>query len=257
MDIAEKALITVSPELDAFTAYTLMKKNRVDRLPVVSGGRLQGMITHRDITNILKEKFETLEISHNSLKEKMKNDFLTGVYNRGYMDEELNYYIEAANKTGVTFTLLLIDIDNFKHINDTFGHLCGDMILRGVSKVLVEKSKNVSIVGRYGGDEFMIIVPFSDYNSSAYMAERLRMALEQKSHYYDDREMRITASIGLVEWSQDITNKEEIVRLADNCLYEAKRTGKNRVSVCGQEITGNIADSIQNIGLFNLLTQEK
>ena len=235
-DIARTGLITVEPELDAILAFAIMKMNLINRLPVVSDGQIRGMITYRDITNVLKESFEALAVSHKDLKEKMKVDFLTGVYNKGYMDEELSYYIERSILTGVSFTLLLVDIDNFKKINDTYGHVCGDVILKGAAQTLVEKSRNVSIVGRFGGDEFMIIVPYSDYNSSAYMAERLRMALEERAFSYDGREVRVTASIGLVEWTIGIKNCEEILRLTDNCQYEAKRAGKNRVSVCGLDI---------------------
>ena len=235
-DIARTSLVTVEPELDAILAFAIMKINLINRLPVVSDGRIRGMITYRDITNVLKESFDSLEVSHKNLKEKMKVDFLTGVYNKGYMDEELSYFIERSILTGVSFTLLLIDIDNFKDINDTYGHVCGDMILNGAAQTLVEKSRNVSIVGRFGGDEFIIIVPYSDYNSSAYMAERLRMALEERAFSYEGTEVRVTASIGLIEWTYGIKSGEEMLRLADNCLYEAKRSGKNRVSVCGLDI---------------------
>lgn len=233
IDIARVFLVTVEPGLDALTAYTVMKQNRVNRLPVVSNGRLSGIITHRDITNVLKERVETLEVSHENIRKKMQNDFLTGVYNRGYMEEELEYFMEAAKRTGVAFSLLAIDIDNFKNINDAYGHMCGDMILKGAARIFVERSKNVSIVGRFGGDEFMIIVPYSDYNTSAYTAERLRMSLEEHVFVYEGREIRVTASIGLVEWTRDMKNAQELLRLADNCLYEAKNSGKNRVGVYG------------------------
>jgi diguanylate cyclase (GGDEF)-like protein len=245
-DIACTSLVTVDPELDSSTAYMMMKINLINRMPVVDSGKVIGMITYRDITNTLKDSFEALEVSHKDLKEKMKVDFVTSVFNKGYMDGELSFFTARSNITGISFTLLLIDIDNFKHVNDTYGHICGDIILKGVAQTLVEKSRNVSIVGRFGGDEFMIIVPYSDYNSSLYMAERLRMAVEERVFIYERSEVRVTVSMGLVEWTHGVNSSQEIIRLADNCLYEAKKTGKNKVSMSGIEIMGDSQAREQN-----------
>ena len=232
-DIARKNFISVDPDLDVSSANEIMQINLINRLPVVSGGKLVGMITHREINNILNEQVGMLEISHKDLEEKMKIDFLTGIYNRAYLDKKLIQFTDLAFRTNTAFTLLLIDIDNFKGINDTHGHICGDVILKGAAKLFVEKSRNISIVGRFGGDEFVIIVPYSDYNSSIYMAERLRMSLEETIFNYNGKMISVTASIGLVAWNKSIKNSQDMINNADNCLYAAKRGGKNRVSVCG------------------------
>jgi len=238
-NIMKRDFISVDPGLDVVSANDIMQINLINRLPVVSNNRLVGMITHREINNILREQFEILEISHRDLEEKMKIDFLTGVYNRAYVDKKLIQYIDIADRTNAPFTLILVDIDNFKGINDTYGHICGDMILKSAARLFIEKSRNISIVGRFGGDEFIIIVPYSDTNSSLYMAERLRMSLEETDFNYNGINIRVTASFGLVAWSKGIKSCQEIIKNADNCLYYAKRNGKNRVSVFGGLLSEN------------------
>jgi len=157
-------------------------------------------------------------------------DSLTGLGNRWTFDEELALEWRRAERVGDPLALILADIDDFKAINDTFGHQVGDEVLRAVGRVLSANVRQVDLAARYGGEEFAVIVPETDLEGAVQLAERLRVALEQEQvGLPDGSHVRVTASFGAAV-KGDLPRAEELVAAADETLYEAKRAGKNRVS---------------------------
>ncbi|HRU39692.1 MAG TPA: GGDEF domain-containing protein, partial [Candidatus Goldiibacteriota bacterium] len=177
----------------------------------------------------LQEKAEALEIE-------VKTDPLTGLYNRRAINSQLKHQIELSIRSGQVMAVIMADIDHFKKINDTYGHQCGDEVLKNIAQILKEKTRSINIVGRYGGEEFIIIGPISDHKTAFYAAERLRVEVENTVFKCPDSgsEFRLTISAGVAVWHKKIKTAKEMVRLADEALYAAKKSGRNRVIMAGE-----------------------
>jgi diguanylate cyclase (GGDEF)-like protein len=157
-------------------------------------------------------------------------DSLTGLANRWTFDEELALEWRRAERVGDPLALILLDLDNFKTINDTQGHQAGDEVLRKVGEVLTANVRQVDLAARYGGEEFAVIVPETDLDGALDLAERLRQALESEQiGLQNGAELSVTASFGAAV-KGDLSGGEKLVAAADKALYEAKRAGKNRVA---------------------------
>jgi diguanylate cyclase (GGDEF)-like protein len=157
-------------------------------------------------------------------------DQLTGLANRWTFDEELALEWRRAERVGDPLALVLVDIDNFKTINDTQGHQGGDEVLRKVGEVLTASVRQVDLVARYGGEEFAVIVPETDLDGALDLAERLREALENHEMELENgASLSVTASFGAAV-KGDLAGGEKLVAAADRELYEAKHSGKNRVA---------------------------
>jgi diguanylate cyclase (GGDEF)-like protein len=156
-------------------------------------------------------------------------DSLTGLANRRTLDEELVLEWRRAHRVGDSLAFVLLDLDNFKQVNDTHGHPAGDAVLRMVGQVLLGGIRQVDLAGRYGGEEFALILPETDLTGALKLAERLRVALETTSiELADGKTLQVTASFG-VALKDELRSADELVAAADEALYAAKRTGKNRV----------------------------
>jgi diguanylate cyclase (GGDEF)-like protein len=157
-------------------------------------------------------------------------DSLTGLANRWAFDEELALEWRRAERVRDPLALILLDLDNFKSVNDTHGHQAGDEILRRVGQVLAGSVRHVDLAARYGGEEFGVIVPETDLDGAIELAERLRVALEaEEVMLLDGTRLSVTASFGAAV-KGDLPGGENLVAAADEALYEAKRAGKNRVA---------------------------
>ena len=128
-------------------------------------------------------------------------------------------------------TLLMIDIDNFKKINDTYGHPAGDAILKEVSKCILSSIRDPDLGFRYGGEEFAVILPASDIPAGNVVAERMRALIEHYPFKIDQHVLQVTVSIGVASWPASAESIKELISEADKGLYEAKHAGKNRVMV--------------------------
>jgi diguanylate cyclase (GGDEF)-like protein len=156
-------------------------------------------------------------------------DALTGLANRRSFDDELALEWRRAERVGDSLALLLIDLDNFKSINDGHGHQAGDAVLRRVAAILESGARQVDLAARYGGEEFALLAPETDLVGATKLAERLRADLEAaRVEVPSGSEVSVTASIG-VAVKGGLTRAEQLVASADGALYEAKRNGKNRV----------------------------
>jgi diguanylate cyclase (GGDEF)-like protein len=170
---------------------------------------------------------------HERVKELSVRDTLTGLYNRRVLEEILS--IEENRRTPAPFAILIIDLDDFKVINDTFGHPAGDRVLSVLGKILLENSRKENIVARYGGEEFAVLLTSTGLSVALQVAERLRIKLSEQVFAFSGRKVSMTASIGVAHNEGNTAVMESLLARADQALYQAKRNGKNRV--CFHEST--------------------
>lgn len=164
-------------------------------------------------------------------------DHLTGLFNRAYFDATLKKEINRCRRYGQMASVILMDLDDFKRINDAHGHPTGDAVLKDVGRLLIQRVRDIDIAARYGGEEFGIILPETRRMSAFVVAERIRSEIERffKRKSYDGREARITLSGGVASFPDDADSHEAVVGRADEALYRAKRSGKNRVEIFYRE----------------------
>jgi diguanylate cyclase (GGDEF)-like protein len=162
---------------------------------------------------------------------KAHKDSLTDLWNHGYFQRTLEDRLRIAKQDVATTSIILIDIDNFKSYNDTWGHQKGDDILAKISKIIMDSSRKVDCVCRYGGEEFAVILPDASKKDAMVTAERIRSNIEQYRFMPESgpSDQKITVSLGVASFPGDGSNKDELMRAADSALYEAKRSGKNKV----------------------------
>jgi two-component system cell cycle response regulator len=156
-------------------------------------------------------------------------DPLTGLYNRRYLDAHLRSTVARAKATGKPVCVLVFDIDHFKTVNDTYGHDAGDDVLREFSDRLRRGVRGIDLVSRYGGEEFLLVMPETDGAFAATVAERLRCDVEAVPFETRASTFPVTVSIGLAEWQGPSDSAESLIKRADQALYAAKRAGRNRV----------------------------
>jgi diguanylate cyclase (GGDEF)-like protein len=158
-------------------------------------------------------------------------DELTDLYNYRYLQQRLDEEIGRADRYGKRLSLLMLDIDNFKRVNDVHGHLVGDGVLAEIGHVLKTTVREVDVVARYGGEEFSIILPETDASGAFIVAEKIREAISLRRFHDEEGERRIhiTVSVGLASYPVHAHDKESLLRAADDAVYRAKETGKNRV----------------------------
>jgi len=166
-------------------------------------------------------------------------DALTGLYNRRFFDRQLKVEVDRAHRQKSTLSLLMIDIDNFKKFNDLYSHQAGDNALREMGVLLPENSRTVDTVCRYGGEEFTIILPNTDYIKAFLIGERLRKAVEEHPFSINHgKTVNMTLSLGIASYPEVASSNSELVRKADLALYEAKRLGKNKVVLYSPQLEG-------------------
>ncbi len=158
-----------------------------------------------------------------------KRDALTGLYNRHALQEQLSAELARAIRYQYPLSLMMLDIDHFKQINDTHGHPAGDACLRKVAGLLLSSCREQDFAARFGGEEFVVILPHTDVEDAMHCAERLRLQVEQSELRYGKSTFRCSVSIGVAGLSEERSQPEALIEAADGALYQAKRTGRNRV----------------------------
>jgi diguanylate cyclase (GGDEF)-like protein len=185
---------------------------------------------------------ENLVVAREELLFRATHDGLTGISNRGVALDALNRENSRHLRGGESFGLILADLDHFKYINDTYGHICGDAILKEAAQRMLSCARSYDTVGRYGGEEFLIIAPSSGSSGPLALAERMRKALESQPFVIDSREIHVTASFGVaVSSKENPVDSQGLLRLADDALYRAKKYGRNRSEIADAELTGALA----------------
>ncbi len=159
------------------------------------------------------------------LQELSTTDALTGLFNRRHIDLKMHEVYTLSQRYQTPFSLILLDIDDFKKVNDTCGHLQGDRVLQKVSHILSINSRESDIVGRWGGEEFLIVCPNTNIHSAKHVAEKMREAVQNEVF---DIDFPVTASFGVSEYTNNQAY-EEIVLMVDRALYKAKEEGKNKI----------------------------
>lgn len=197
----------------------LLADNRFNQKPITSDAvRVLTMFANQAGLAIENSRlYEQTVVLSNS-------DSLTGLWHHGYFQYLLGEEIKRCSLIKSYFTLFLIDIDNFKIFNDTYGHQAGDAIIREISRIFKDVSRKIDIVARYGGEEFAIILPMTKKEEAMILAERIRKTVETSPSLKN-----ITVSIGVASFPEDGQKKEEILSKADKALYEAKGSGRNKI----------------------------
>jgi diguanylate cyclase (GGDEF)-like protein/PAS domain S-box-containing protein len=192
----------------------------------------------RDITDrkMVEEEKKQLIKKLNHLS---TTDSLTGLLNRRALNDILDHEIDRANRYSSDLSLIICDIDRFKQINDTYGHRAGDLALRAISGSFKSALRKADILGRYGGDEFMIILPETSIKGAKSLAEKVRMAVENTElELPDGKVARLSTSIGVASCCAPVENIDTIVARADAALYTSKQSGRNRVSIAALQQRG-------------------
>ncbi|HYD52568.1 MAG TPA: sensor domain-containing diguanylate cyclase, partial [Gemmatimonadaceae bacterium] len=158
-------------------------------------------------------------------------DPLTGVANRRYFDEAFKRVLSETDRFGGSGSLVLVDIDHFKRVNDTYGHDAGDAVLRSVARTLAEGVRTVDVCARIGGEELALLLPQTSREGAFELADRLRRAIEGRVVQYGSEEIRVTASFGVASYPECSRSREGMFPAADKALYEAKHDGRNRVKL--------------------------
>ena len=185
----------------------------------------------------LRELNDELERTNSQLEEAIERlhvaamtDHLTGVANRRFMVDKIHEEIVRNKRTGRTCSFVIADIDNFKKINDTYGHECGDYVLKTVAQVLRAGLRAGDFVARWGGEEFFLLLPETEREGAIHVSEKLRERIEQKQFIYFGHSIHITMTFGIALYDAS-GNMDTSIRLADQALYEGKDRGKNCVVV--------------------------
>lgn len=193
-------------------------------------GAYERGLSLRESRRQLGDRLEEITALQAQLQEQALRDPLTGLYNRRYLDQTLQRALADCAASGTPLALVLIDIDRFKRINDTYGHPAGDEMIRRLGDLLGERVRDAGpVVCRYGGEEFLLMLPGTTLDAAAALAEELRVAFESTEVAVGGHRMRTTLSSGISGFPEHPAQPELLVRLADQALYKAKLGGRNRV----------------------------
>ena len=167
----------------------------------------------------------------NVIKERTVKDELTDVYNKAYINERLPKDLRISVNENLSTSVVMIDLDYFKNINDTYGHVIGDKVLRDFAAIVKNYTRSDSMdwIGRYGGEEFILVLNNADEDIAQNIAERIRKRINDNIFKYDDVEIRITCSLGIYSSNGKDINMDDAVEKADKNLYKAKASGRNKI----------------------------
>ena len=194
----------------------------------------RGQVTHLcfiiyDVTDVAVSRIE-LESMNGRLKQLTKTDFLTQLFNRGHWEENLIQEFKRLQRYQHKSTLLMCDIDHFKRINDTYGHAAGDVVIQAIADAVWKNLRSTDIAGRYGGEEYAVLLVDTTLKQATVLAERLRQSVEALCIAYNGQQLKVTLSLGLAEYHTDMTEHRQWIEAADKGLYQSKANGRNQVT---------------------------
>lgn len=196
---------------------------------------VRGVVTHLcliiyDVTDVATSRLE-LESMNGQLRQLSKTDFLTELNNRGTWEDALQTEFKRLKRSGHTGTLLMCDIDHFKRINDGYGHAAGDVVIHQVAQAVKKNLRETDVAGRYGGEEFAVLLVDTSADQALYFAERLRKTVEALSMEFNRQLLKATVSVGIAEYKPEMLEHRQWIEAADKALYTSKADGRNRVTV--------------------------
>ncbi|MCF0216196.1 MAG: diguanylate cyclase [Fibrobacteraceae bacterium] len=176
----------------------------------------------------VKQRTQELELANAKLNKISRTDELTGLPNRRDITETINHEMGRVNRSHKPFCFIFIDIDHFKNINDTYGHSCGDLILKSVAQNIRSQLRKYDVIARYGGEEFLTLLPETDLEGAVVVAERFRQKIQNMSVDYMGCPIQVTITLGVAQYNEKL-GAERSIQLADKALYEGKTSGRNKV----------------------------
>lgn len=182
-------------------------------------------ISESNKTDVIKK----INFMYSQTKHMSVTDSLTGLFNRRYFENTYEREFLRAQRYSNDMSVAVLDVDFFKKINDTYGHLCGDYVLKEIAYLTLQTFRKTDIVFRYGGEEIVVILTETPLEKAIIPLERLRKAIENYPFNYDSNDIRVTVSIGVEALHNEITSAENLLGNADRALYIAKEQGRNRV----------------------------
>ncbi|MBU1620012.1 MAG: sensor domain-containing diguanylate cyclase [Gammaproteobacteria bacterium] len=193
-----------------------------------------GKVTHLcliiyDVTDVAVSRLE-LESMNGQLRTLSKTDFLTNLNNRGFWEEALINEYKRIKRSGHHSTLLMCDIDHFKRVNDTYGHAAGEAVIQQVAVAVKKNLRSTDVAGRYGGEEFAVLLLDTTVDQAMFFAERLRKNVEAMAVEFNQQVLRVTVSIGLAEFHQEMDEYRDWIEAADKALYQSKAAGRNCIT---------------------------
>lgn len=220
-----------------FLFFTSMEKNTYQdvhqNIFLHIAGQISILVEKSRLYQQLYELNQKLLLAQRTLEYQATHDALTGIYNRGAITEHLEAQIARAKRLNQPLGVVVLDVDHFKRFNDTYGHVAGDTVLKAVAAKMKECLREYDYIGRYGGEEFLVVLGDSDYEMAVKAAERLNLAVRNDAVVFGDKQLAVTISAG-VAVAENCTglNSDKIISAADQELYKAKSGGRNRVEVC-------------------------
>ncbi|MHB8880108.1 MAG: diguanylate cyclase [Thermodesulfovibrionales bacterium] len=202
--------------------------------------RIYASLRTKSLQDELRQKNKQLEELLDKVNYMAITDALTGLYNRRKFQDTLSGEFERAKRYKTPFSLIMLDIDLFKRINDNYGHSAGDAVLKEVSALITKSVREIDTASRFGGEEFMIILPNTDVPSAMVVAERMRESIA--AFNFPEIAGRITASLGIAGMpDENVRNEDKLIRCADIALYRAKQNGRNRTETAtGAELKSDM-----------------
>ena len=213
------------------TANISYERNR--KLHAARAKLEQGELALHAANQSLQAQLDEIRALQGRLQELANRDSLTGLYNRRYFDSTLERELARCKREGLPLCLILIDIDHFKEINDTYGHPAGDEVLKYLAAVLGEQAREGDVACRYGGEEFLLLLPGMPLITARERAEQWCRAFAQTTIAFGELRIRGTVSIGIATYPAHGKSPQELLQRADLALYQAKAAGRNRVAVFG------------------------
>jgi diguanylate cyclase (GGDEF)-like protein len=186
----------------------------------------------RAVNDHLMERLGEIQSLQEQLREQAIRDVLTGLFNRRYLDEVFERELARAMREGYPLTVMMLDLDHFKKLNDTYGHQAGDEVLKSLGNMLRKNARTEDIPCRYGGEEFLLVLPNMSLADARVRAEQLREKFESMHIAFGQFSMAGTLSIGIATFPGHGRTRDELIEGADQALYAAKHNGRNRVEVC-------------------------
>ena len=195
--------------------------------------RVKSLLRIKSLHDQLSEKIAELEIAKERLRQLAITDGLTGLYNHRYFKEFLMRELDRAKRHRLNVSIVMIDIDHFKHYNDTHGHQAGDELLKQIAQLFKDNIRKIDLAARYGGEEFALVLLETNKRAGSVVAEKIKNLIDEYPFMHEETQPngKVTVSMGVASFPEDATEFDDLIRIADQRLYQAKQRGRNQVVV--------------------------